>query len=94
MRASDLLGRTVRLPDGTERVVVGLRAIQDGPPRGLTAAIRLDAVIVSNRHAGAHLGYQDRDQQGPWLIRALVRRLHRGTEVIDWPLVKDQLLGA
>jgi hypothetical protein len=92
MRASDLLGQTVHLPDGSERVVVGLRAVQDGPPRGLMAGIRLDAVIVSNRHAGAYLGYQDRDQQGPWLIGAIVRRLHRGTTVLPWADVRDQLL--
>ena len=92
MRASDLLGRPVTLSDGEERIVVGLRGVQDGPVRGSLRTIRLDAVIVSNRHTGAYLGFQDREQQGPWLIGAIVRRLHRGTRVVAWAEVRDQLL--
>ena len=92
MRASDLLGRTVRLPDGQERIVVGLRGVQDGPLRGEMPLIRLDGVIVSNRHSGAYLGFQDRDQQGPWLLGAIVRRAHRGTQVLLWSEVRDQLV--
>ena len=92
MRASDLIGRTITLPDGTERVVVGIRAIQDGPPRGLMAAIRVDSLIVSNRHAGSYLGFQDRDQQGPWVLGRIVRWLHRGTAVVPWEDVREQVL--
>lgn len=92
MRASDLLGRRVRLDDGTERIVVGLRAVQDGPLRGELRSLRLDGVIVSNRLALAYLGFQDRAQQGPWLLGAIVRRAHRGTAVVPWEQVRDQLV--
>lgn len=91
MRASELLGRRITV-EGKERYVVGLRAVQDGPRRGHLATIRLDAVIVSNRQAGANLGFQDRDQQGPWLLGALVRLAHRGTQVLPWDEVRDQLV--
>ena len=94
MRASELLGRQVRLPDGQERIVVGLRAVDEGPAVGGGPAIRLEGVIVSNRHTGAYLGFQDRDQQGPRLIGTLVRWAHRGTQVLPWEDVRDQLLTA
>lgn len=92
MRAGDLLGREVRLADGYTRIVVGLRAVPDGPLRGLRATLRIDAVIVSRRGTGSYLGFQDREQQGPWLVGAIVRRLHRHGAVVPWEEVCDQLL--
>ena len=92
MRASDLLGRTLTLPDGQRRYVVGLRGVPDGPVHGSLRLIRLDGVIVSNRRIGANLGFHDRDQQGPRLLGALVRLAHRGTQVLPWDEVRDQLV--
>ena len=89
MRASDLLGRTVRGPAQDEGIVIGLLASQDPP-----SALRVTAVVVSSRHTGAYLGYQQRDQRGPWALAALVRRLHRHTRVVPWAEVRDQLLSA
>jgi hypothetical protein len=85
MRASDLLGATVVGPDGEPvGVVTDLRCVQDGPLRGAMAAPRLDALVVSHRHTGSLLGYDRRGQQGPWLVRVIVRRLHRHMMVIPW----------
>lgn len=85
MRASDLIGLPV-LDSGGQSVgiVTDLRCMQDGPLRGAMAAPRVRAVIVSRRHTGALLGYDRRDQQGPWLIRVLIRRLHRHLRIVDW----------
>lgn len=94
MRAGDLLGREVRLADGHTRIVVGLRAVPDGPIRGLRASLRIDAVIVSHRGTGSYLGFQDRQQQGPWLLGVIVRRLHRHAAVVPWDEVCDQLLNS
>ncbi|MGI5128789.1 PRC-barrel domain-containing protein [Pseudonocardia sp. CA-107938] len=88
MRASDLIGRDVVDRDGHRiGVVTDLRCVQDGPLRGAMAAPRLDALLVSPRHSGALLGYQRPSQHGPWLIRAIVERLHRHARLIPWSAV-------
>jgi sporulation protein YlmC with PRC-barrel domain len=90
MRASDLIGLAVHDADGQRLgVVTDLRCTQDGPLRGSMQAPRVAACIVSGRHAGSLLGYHRRAQQGPWLIRAVVQRLHRGAVLIPWEAVAD-----
>ncbi len=85
MKASDLIGRRVIDADGTDLgVVTDLRCVQDGPVRGSMAAPRLRELIVNRRRVGSLLGYDRRDQQGPWLIRIIVRRLHRELVFIPW----------
>jgi sporulation protein YlmC with PRC-barrel domain len=49
------------------------------------------ALLVGHGRPGSLLGYDRRSDQGPWLVRTLVRRLHRHTviipardAVIDW----------
>lgn len=85
MRASDLLGLEVHSAAGQRLgVVTGLRCVQDGPVRGALAAPRVDALIISPRAIGASLGYQQRDQRGPWLLRWAVQALHRDSELVAW----------
>jgi hypothetical protein len=85
MRASELIGLPVLDRSGQHLgIVTDLRCVQDGPLRGAMAAPRVHAVIVSRRHTGALLGYDRRDQQGPWLIRIIIRWLHRRLRIIDW----------
>jgi sporulation protein YlmC with PRC-barrel domain len=88
MRASDLIGADVLSRDGSHLgVVTDLRCVQDGPLRGAMATPRVTALLVSRRHTGSMLGYDRRAQQGPWLIRALVRRLHRHLTEVPWAAV-------
>ena len=90
MRASDLLGATVVATN--HRVlgrVTGLRCSLDGPSSGPVAAPRLRALVVTPRRTGSWLRYQQESQRGPWLIGAVMRRLHRGTRVLDWDLVDE-----
>jgi len=88
MRASELIGRQVRGSDGRPLgVVTDLRCVQDGPVRGTMAAFRVDALVVSHRYTGSLLGYDRRTQQGPWLIRAVIRLLHRNLLVVPWEAV-------
>jgi hypothetical protein len=90
MKASDLIGLDVVDSGGRHLgVVTDLRCVQDGPLRGSMAAPRLDALVVSRRHTGSMLGYDRREQQGPWLVRAVVRWLHRDLAVIPWSAVAD-----
>jgi len=91
MRASDLIGREVVDARGAPLgVITDLRCIQDGPLRGTQASLRVDSVLVSRHHTGKLLGYDRRDQQGPWLFRVVVRRLHRHLQVIPWEDVTDE----
>ncbi len=90
MRASDVLGRTVRDAAGRRRVVIGIRAVQDGSLPGSPGALRVTAVVVSSRNAGAYLGYDRERQRGPWALAALIGRLHRNAEVLPWAAVRDQ----
>ena len=86
MRASDLLGARVVTPDGEDLgVVTGLRCSSDGPKYGGTLpAPVLRALIVAPHGLGAELGYQQEEQRGPWLIRVIMRWLHRHDRLIDW----------
>ncbi|HST48664.1 PRC-barrel domain-containing protein [Jatrophihabitans sp.] len=89
MKASDLIHQPVF--DDTGRrigVVTDLRCVQDGPLRGAMAAPRVHQVIVSRRRTGSLLGYDRREQQGPWLIRRIVRWLHRDLMVVPWESVR------
>jgi len=91
MRASDLIGREVRTADDESvGVITDLRCVQDGPVRGTQAALRVDALLVSRHHTGSVLGYDRERQQGPWLIRAVVRRLHRHMQVVPWSDVDSE----
>jgi hypothetical protein len=84
MRASELLGAEVRTAEGRRvGVVTGLRCSLDGPSVGPTPAPRVRTLVVTGRHVGAGLGYQQEGQRGPWLVRAAVRALHRGTTLVD-----------
>jgi hypothetical protein len=88
MRASDLTGLDVYDAGGQHfGVVTDLRCVQDGPLRGSMQAPRVAALIVSRRHTGSLLGYDRRSQQGPWLIRTVVQRLHRHAALIPWEAV-------
>lgn len=89
MKASDLLGRRVVDAHGADLgVITDLRCIQDGPLRGSMAAPRVQELIVSPRRVGSLLGYDRRDQQGPWLIRVIVRRLHRRLLLVPWEAIE------
>jgi sporulation protein YlmC with PRC-barrel domain len=49
----------------------------------------VDALVVSRRPVGSTLGYDRRAEQGPWLVGALVRALHRHDTLVPWTSVTD-----
>jgi hypothetical protein len=84
MRASELLGVPVRDPDGRPLgFVIDLRCRQDGPLRGAMQAPRVAALLVSRTHWFSMMGYERR-RQGPWLLRHLVRLVHRHAFLVPW----------
>lgn len=53
----------------------------------------VDGIVVGDRHAGSLLGYDRRPEQGPWLVRVVVRRLHRHACYVPWRAVTSLDLG-
>jgi len=91
MRLSDLIDTPVTGTDGTELgFVIDVRCHQDGPIRGAMQTLRVHSLIVSRTHVGSLLGYERRQQQGPWLIKILVRFLHRHAFIVDWDDVERE----
>jgi sporulation protein YlmC with PRC-barrel domain len=80
-----LLGAEVRGPDGEHiGVVEDVRLEADGPPQGAgMARLRVRALVVSPRRHVRLWGYERRPDIGPWLVRAIVRRLSRGAHNLD-----------
>ena len=91
MRASDLIGLDVVNRTGKPiGIVTDLRCRLDGPRRGGLPLPRLSAVVVSHGHTASLLGYDRREQQGPWLVRVIVRWIHRDMQVVPWNQIKLQ----
>jgi len=89
-RISDLLGASVAARDGREIGHVNdLRLAPGQAVRGVHVELVVEGLIVSDRHAGSMLGYDRRAEQGPWLVRAVVRRLHRNARYLPWSAVDD-----
>lgn len=87
-RLADLLGATVVSAGGRELghvndVRLSVETGPDGPE------LVVDGLVVSGRHAGSMLGYDRRGDQGPWLLRTIVRRLHRGAGYLPWTAVGE-----
>jgi hypothetical protein len=90
VRLSRLLGADVLAADGRRLGFVSdLRLVQAGPPRGLMATLLVEGIIVGGRHPGSLLGYERRPEQGPWLVRSIVRMLHRKVRYVLWGDVAD-----
>jgi hypothetical protein len=88
MRANELIGIDVYDSAGSRvGVVTDLRCVQDGPLRGAMCLPRVHALLISRHHVGSTLGYDRRPKQGPWLVRTIVRILHRGSTVVPWSQV-------
>jgi hypothetical protein len=97
-RLNDLLGARVITGDGRELGHVNDVRLAPGPAvRGVRAELVVEGVVISDRHAGSMLGYDRRGDQGPWLVRVLMRRLHRNARYLPWAAVRhvswdDQLV--
>jgi sporulation protein YlmC with PRC-barrel domain len=50
---------------------------------GLDGRMQLTSLLVGRGRPGGLLGYDRRSDQGPWLVRVAVRRLHRHTVIAD-----------
>lgn len=77
-RLGRLTGMAVRGPDG-ERVG---RVMDARFEPGDDGSLLLCSLMVGHGRPGSLLGYDRRGDQGPWLVRTVVRRLHRHTVIV------------
>jgi sporulation protein YlmC with PRC-barrel domain len=87
-RLDHLLGAAVQGADG--RVlgrVNDVRLSRTGRGPGGLGELQVVGLVVSDRHAGSMLGYDRRPAQGPWLVRVVVRFLHRRAGYVPWERV-------
>jgi sporulation protein YlmC with PRC-barrel domain len=88
-RLGELMGADVVAGDGTAvGHVTDVRLTPTNVVRGVHAELVVTGLVVSGRHTGSLLGYDRRSEQGPWIVRAAVRRLHRSARYVPWEAVQ------
>ena len=84
-RMTDLLGMDVQLADGRERdQVIDVRLTPSARVTGPLAELVVDGFVVGRARPGTLFGYDRHPGQGPWMVRTVVRFLHRHTGFIAW----------
>jgi hypothetical protein len=87
MLLSELLDKPVRSPGGTHGRVVDVRfrrAARRGRHEG---DLELVALIVSPHSRLSYYGYERGSVNGPAVIAAIVRWMHRDSHIIPWEFV-------
>lgn len=79
-RISDLLGMTVSGPDGRLGRVLDVRL---EPTRHPERRLRVVGLLVGKGRPGTLLGYDRREEQGPWLLARVVRTMHRHSATVS-----------
>jgi hypothetical protein len=89
-RIGNLVGRAVVTVDGRRiGVVKDVRLAPTAAIVGVRAELIVEGLVVGNRYTGAMLGYDRQDDQGPWLVRKIVRWLHRDSGYLPWDAVRE-----
>jgi hypothetical protein len=90
----DLLGLPVVSTDGRRLGHVNdVRLAPGAAVRGALAELVVGGLVVADRHAGSLLGYDRAREQGPWLVRTVVRLLHRRAGYLPWSAVDQVVWG-
>lgn len=84
-RLDDVLGMRVRFADGRDGDrVLDLRLTGSDRVPGLLAELVVEGVVAGRMRPGTLFGYDRTREQGPWMIRTLLRVLHRHTGYVAW----------
>jgi hypothetical protein len=84
-RLGDLLAMHVRFADGRDGDnVVDVRLVPSDQVRGQLDELVTEGLIIGRRRPGTLLGYDRDPGQGPWVIRSLIRLVHRNTGYVEW----------
>jgi hypothetical protein len=88
-RLDDLLGMRVRFADGTDGDrVVDARLTPSSRLRGQLNELVVDGLVVGRMRPGTLFGYDRHPTQGPWVVRRIIRTLHRHTGYLGWDEVE------
>jgi hypothetical protein len=89
-RLNDLLGMTVCFADGSRGdCVTDVRLVPGDSIRGHLAELVTEGLVVGKRRPGTLFGYDRHPDQGPWMIRVIVRWMHRHTGYLQWSDVEQ-----
>src|SRR5690242_5392785 len=84
-----LIGRRVLSADGREvgRVLDVRAGGSHRTPAG-GPALAAEALVIGPHRIGGRLGYDRTEFQGPWVLRTLMRMLHRRSRLVPWSAVE------
>ena len=86
---TELVGTHVRFADGRDGdLVVDVRLAPSARVPGLLAEYVVEGLVVGRMRPGTLFGYDRHPEQGPWLLRKVVRFLHRHTGYVGWDEVE------
>lgn len=89
-RLSDLIGMRVRFADGDEgREVIDVRLSATDTARGHLPELAVSGLLVGRARPGTLFGYDRDPDMGPWLVRTVVRAIHRHTGYLEWSDVEQ-----
>ena len=84
-RMTELVGLHVRFADGRDGdKVIDLRLVPSARVPGPLAEYVVEGLLVGKMRPGTLFGYDRHPEQGPWMIRTVVRFLHRHTGYVAW----------
>lgn len=84
-RLTDLLAMDIVFADGRDGDrVVDVRLGPSEHLRGLRTELEVTGFVVGRMRPGTLFGYDRYPTQGPWMVRTLVRRLHRHSGYVAW----------
>lgn len=84
-RLSHLLGMRIVFADGIDGdQVIDVRLTPSDRLRGQLTELEVSGLVVGKMRPGTLFGYDRYPDQGPWLLRAIVRFLHRHTGYVAW----------
>jgi hypothetical protein len=84
----DLLDAKVKGPNDEDLGEV-LDVRLEPTPNPADHSLVLTHLLIGHNRPGSYLGYDRNQQQGPWLIARIVRRLHRHSGIVSVDQVRD-----
>jgi hypothetical protein len=89
-RMVQLLGLPVLGPDRAQLgFLADVRLAPTAVVDGVFPRLVVDGLVVDGKHIGSMLGYDRRAEQGPWLLRRVVRHIHRNAGFLPWDAVEE-----
>ena len=84
-RLNDLLGMHVTFADGRDGdQVTDVRLARGDRGHGVVEELVVDGFVIGRRRPGTYFGYDRHPSMGPWMLRTIIRALHRHTGYVGW----------